>query len=179
MKKNSTTIKEFVNRSIGEWKSIRSTHTLAFEEFENTYSSLSVSYLNLEDKEVNNILNSFNNKYIPSFALRISWKARTEWEPENELNDNQSILIFAPKSNNRGIIMKNKGYAELILSCSEYWIDEVNNLNILSEYNATISEEKIWFLSENVRTRYSVVKNKQHNSVIQTSHATEIKQIST
>ena len=35
MTKNLTIINQFIDKSIGEWKSIRSTHTLAFQEFEN------------------------------------------------------------------------------------------------------------------------------------------------
>ena len=58
-------------------------------------------------------------------------------------------------------------------------MDESKTFNIQSEYNATISKEKIWFLSKNVRSRYSLIKNKTNNGILQTSHATEIRKIIT
>ena len=36
MTKNLITINKFIQKSLGEWKSIRSTHSLAFQEVENS-----------------------------------------------------------------------------------------------------------------------------------------------
>ena len=177
MKKNLITIKEFIDKSIGEWKSIRSTHTLAFQEFENTNSSLIISYQNISSKEVLEIKNKFNSSINISFAIKITWTSFSEWLTENKSQESNTILIFVPKDDFTGILIKEKGYAEQIPSSSQYIIDESNTFNILTEYNSTISEEKIWFLTENVRSRYSVIKNKISKGILQTSHATEIRKI--
>ena len=177
MKKNLITIKEFIHKSIGEWKSIRSTHTLAFQEFENTNSSLIISYQNIESDEVIDIKNRLKCSKDLSFAIKISWKSVSEWTTENKSQESKTILIFVPKDEFKGTLIKDKGYAELIPTTSRYYMDETKTFNIQSEYNSTISEEKIWFLSENVRSRYSVIKNKINNGILQTSHATEIRKI--
>ena len=179
MKKNLITIKEFIDKSIGEWKSIRSTHTLAFQEFENTHSSLIISYQDIESNEILEIKNRFKSSTNISFAIKITWKSISEWATENNSQESKSILIFVPKDEFTGILIKDKGYAEQIPSSSQYIIDASNTFNIVTEYNSTISEEKIWFLSENVRSRYSVIKNKINNGILQTSHATEIRKIIT
>ena len=179
MKKNLITIKEFIHKSIGEWKSIRSTHTLAFQEFENTNSSLIISYQNIESDEVIDIKNRLKCSQDLSFAINISWKSVSEWTTENKSQESKTILIFVPKDEFKGTLIKDKGYAELIPTSSRYYMDETKTFNIQSEYNSTISEEKIWFLSENVRSRYSVIKNKINNGILQTSHATEIRKIIT
>jgi len=179
LKKNLITIKEFIDKSIGEWKSIRSTHTLAFQEFENTNSSLIISYQNIESNEVLDIKNRLKCSQDLSFAIKISWKSVSEWTTENKSQESKTILIFIPRDEFKGTLIKDKGYAELIPSYSRYYIDETKTFNIKSEYNSTISEEKIWFLSENVRSRYSVIKNKVNNGILQTSHATEIRKIIT
>ena len=179
MKKNLITIKEFIHKSIGEWKSIRSTHTLAFQEFENTNSSLIISYQNIESDEVLDIKNRLKCFQDLSFAIKISWKSVSEWTTENKSQESKTILIFVPKDEFKGILIKDKGYAELIPTSSRYYMDETKTFNIQSEYNSTISEEKIWFLSENVRSRYSVIKNKINKGILQTSHATEIRKIIT
>ena len=179
MKKNLITIKEFIHKSIGEWKSIRSTHTLAFQEFENTNSSLIISYQNIESDEVIDIKNRLKCSQDLSFAIKISWKSVSEWTTENKSQESKTILIFVPKDEFKGILIKDKGYAELIPTSSRYYMDETKTFNIQSEYNSTISEEKIWFLTENVRSRYSVIKNKINKGILQTSHATEIRKIIT
>ena len=179
MKKNLITIKEFINKSIGEWKSIRSTHTLAFQEFENTNSSLIISYQNIESEEILEIKKKFTFSKDQSFAIKISWRSISEWTNENQSQASQTILIFVPKDEYTGTLIKDKGYAELIPSSSRYFMEDNKTFNIRSEYNATISEEKIWFLSNNVRSRYSVIKDKINNGILQTSHATEIRKIIT
>ena len=179
MKKNLITIKEFIHKSIGEWKSIRSTHTLAFQEFENTNSSLIISYQNIESDEVLDIKNRLKCSQDLSFAIKISWKSVSEWTTEKKSQESKTILIFVPKDEFKGTLIKDKGYAELIPTSSRYYMDETKTFNIQSEYNSTISEEKIWFLSENVRSRYSVIKNKINKGILQTSHATEIRKIIT
>ncbi len=178
MKKNITT-KEFINNSIGEWKSIRSTHTLAFQEFENTNSNLLISNIDIKSKEISDLTKELRCEHEPSFAIKISWDSTSEWTTDNETKQSQTILIFMPKDNYSGIILKNKGYVELIPTFSKYFLDESNHLIIKSDYNSTISEEKIWFLSKNVRSRYSVIKNKDNHGILQTSHATEIRKIFT
>ena len=179
MKKNLITVKEFINKSIGEWKSIRSSHTLAFQEFENTNSSLLIAYQNIESEEVLEIKNKFKFSQDLSFAIKISWESTSEWITENKSQESHTILIFVPKDEYTGTLIKDKGYTELIPTASSYYMDSNEIFNIHSDYNATISEEKIWFLSKNVRSRYSVIKNKKNKGILQTSHATEIRKIIT
>ena len=132
MKKNLITIKEFIDNSIGEWKSIRSTHTLAFQEFENTNSNLIVSYQNIESKEVLLIRNRFKLTQNISFAIKISWKSSSEWTTENKFQESNTILIFLPKDEFTGALIKGKGYAEQIPSFSRYYMDESKTFNIFS-----------------------------------------------
>ena len=179
MKKNLITIKEFIDKSIGEWKSIRSTHTLAFQEFENTNSTLKITYQDIESEEVLEIKNKLKFSKNISFAIKISWKSISEWSTENKSQESNTILIFIPKDEYTGTLIKDKGYTEQIPSSSVYIMDESNTFNVQTQYNSTISEEKIWFLSENVRSRYSVIKNKINKGILQTSHATEIRKIIT
>ena len=177
MQKNQITIKEFIDKSIGEWKSLRSTHTIAFQEFENTTSNICISYVGLESIEAKSLLKKFSFPVNPKFAIKIVWQASSDWEIEDESNQGETTLIFSQKDLNSGIILRNKGYAEIIHTYSNYFIDPQANLNIITEYNSTISEEKIWFISNNLRVRYSLIKNKEFDSPIQTSHSSEIRKI--
>jgi len=174
--KNSITTKEFINKSIGNWKSIRSTHTLAFNEFENTNSEISIAYLDTTGKQVKDLLGKFKFNGKPEFAVSIEWESKSDWSDETQSKRDKTILVFLPSDEINGILLRSKGYLEPTHSYSEYCIDK-DLLNIKTKYTSNISEEKLWFLSNNVRTRFSVIKNKQNHSIIQTSHTSEIRKL--
>ena len=70
MTKNLTTINQFIDESIGEWKSIRSTHTLAFQEFENSTSKIYIKYIDSKNEKVIEI---FKNYKVDLKGFGISW----------------------------------------------------------------------------------------------------------
>ena len=179
MTKNSITINQFIKKSLGEWKSLRSTHSLAFQEVENSTSKIEINELEINNKNVVELLEKYNFSSKPSvIALTISWQAISDWEMDQKIEADKTILLFLPKDKNKGIVLRNKGYTESQISSSEYFIDENENLNIKTVYSSTISEERICFLSTHIRSRYSVIRNHENNSVIQTSHTSEIRNIS-
>jgi len=176
--KNLTIINQFIDKSIGEWKSIRSTHTLAFQEFENSTSKIYIKYINSKNKKVIEIFKNHKLSFKPDcIAISIEWQAITDWEDENKSEGDETILIFLPKAENSGIVLRNKGYTESFISSSNYFVDEQNNLHIKTFYKSTVSEERITFLSTHIRSRFSTIKNLENNSVIQTSHTSEIRNL--
>ena len=180
MTKNLITINQFIKKSLGEWKSIRSSHTLAFQEVENSTSKILITDIELKNKKVIELLKKFDLSLTSSIIpISVSWEAISDWEEKRKSNEDQTILLFIPRDENSGIILRNKGYIEPIVSSSEYLIDERDNLNLKTIYNSTVSEERICFLSTHVRSRYSVIRNQENNSVIQTSHTSEIRNIAT
>ena len=178
MTKNLTTINQFINESIGEWKSIRSTHTLAFQEFENSTSKIYIQNINSKNKKVIEIFKNYKlSLNIESIAISIKWQAISDWEENDVSEGDETILIFLPKDENSGIVLRNKGYTESFISSSNYFVDEQNNLHIKTTYKSTVSEERISFLSTHIRSRFSTIRNLENNSVIQTSHTSEIRNL--
>ena len=178
MTKNLTTINQFIDNSVGEWKSIRSTHSLAFQEFENSTSKIFIKYINSKNKKVHEIFKKY--KLSPKhdgIAISINWQTISDWEEDNISKEDETIMVFLPKEANSGIVLRNKGYSESVISSSNYSIDEQNNLHINTHYKSTVSEERICFLSAHIRSRFSVLRNKGNNSVIQTSHTSEIRNL--
>ena len=178
MTKNLTTINQFIEKSIGEWKSLRSTHTLAFQEFENSTSKIFIKHINSKNKKVVEIFKQYKlSLKHKGIAISIKWQSISDWEEENISDEDETILIFLPKDENSGIVLRNKGYTESVISSSNYSIDEQNNLHIKTNYKSTVSEERICFLSTHIRSRFSTIRNQENNSVIQTSHTSEIRYI--
>ena len=177
MTKNLTTINQFIDKSIGEWKSIRSTHTLAFQEFENSTSKIYIKHINSKNKKVVEIFKNYKlSLNQESIAISIKWKTISDWDDDIGEGD-ETILIFLPKDETSGIVLRNKGYTESFISSSNYFVDEQNNLHIKTIYKSTISEERISFLSTHIRSRFSTIRNHENKSVIQTSHTSEIRNL--
>ena len=178
MTKNLTTINQFIDESIGEWKSIRSTHTLAFQEFENSTSKIYIKHINPKNKKVIEIFKNHKlSLNLESISISIKWQTISDWEENDMSKGDETIMIFVPKDDNSGIVLRNKGYTESFISSSNYFVDEQNNLNIKTIYNSTVSEERISFLSTHIRSRFSTIRNLENNSVIQTSHTSEIRNL--
>ena len=178
MTKNLTTINQFIDKSIGEWKSIRSSHTLAFQEFENSTSKINIKKINHKNKKIIEILKNHELSLdLPSISISIKWQAISDWEDDDISEEDETILIFLPKDENSGIVLRNKGYTESFITSSNYFVDEQNNLHIKTFYKSTVSEERISFLSTHVRSRFSTIRNLENNSVIQSSHTSEIRNL--
>ena len=178
MTKNLTIINQFIDKSIGEWKSIRSTHTLAFQEFENSTSKIYIKHINKKNKKVVEIFKNYKfSLNLESIAISINWQAISDWDNNDIREGDETILIFLPKDENSGIVLRNKGYTESFISSSNYFVDEQNNLHIKTIYKSKVSEERISFLSTHVRSRFSTIRNLENNSVIQTSHTSEIRNL--
>ena len=178
MTKNLIIINQFIDKSIGEWKSIRSTHTLAFQEFENSTSRIFIKHINSKNKKVVEIFKNYKlTLNLENIAISIKWQAISDWEENNMSKRDENILICLPKDDNSGIVLRNKGYTESFISSSNYFVDETNNLHIKTVYNSTVSEERISFLSTHIRSRFSTIRNLENNSVIQTSHTSEIRNL--
>ncbi len=178
MTKNLTTINQFIDKSIGEWKSIRSTHTLAFQEFENSTSKIYIKYISTKNKKVVEIFKNYKlSLNLEGTAVSIKWQAISDWDDDVMSEGDETIMIFLPKDENSGIVLRNKGYTESVISSSNYFIDEQNNLYIKTIYKSTVSEERISFLSTHIRSRFSTIRNQENKSVIQTSHTSEIRNL--
>ena len=178
MTKNITKINQFIDKSIGEWKSIRSSHTLTFQEFENSTSKIYIKHINKKNKKVVEIFKNYKfSLNLESIAISINWQAFSDWEEDNMSAGDETIMIFLPKDENSGIVLRNKGYTESFISSSNYFFDEQNNLHIKTIYKSKVSEERISFLSTHIRSRFSTIRNLENNSVIQTSHTSEIRNL--
>ena len=176
MTKNLTRINQFIDKSIGEWKSIRSTHTLAFQEFENSTSKIYIKNIHSKNKKVIEIFKNYKlSLNLESISISIKWQAISDWDDVSERDE--TILIFLPKDENSGIVLRNKGYTESFISSSNYFVDEQNNLHIKTFYKSKVSEERISFLSTHIRSRFSTIRNQETKSVIQTSHTSEIRNL--
>ena len=173
-------IEKFIQKSIGEWTSMRSGHSLAFKQFENIVSKIKIERLDEKDSEVKSLLKyhlSPSKEEIYPFS--IEWATESNWinNDQSETSLGSSILIAIPSSGIKGSLIRSIGYSEAIECVSSYQFLSDNTFTLKSTYEQTIAEERIWFLSNNLRCRSSIIKSKSSSAILQTSHASEIRKI--
>ncbi len=171
-------IEEFFLKSVGEWKSMRSSHSLAFQEFEEIRSIIKILPMRNNDSKVIKLIkdHSLNTNEVKT-AFLMSWKAKSEWYDENEKENSsgESILIPLEVSETEGKIIRSVGYTEAVQLISTYKLLNDGTLIIYSKYNEINTEERVWFLSNNLRSRSSVTRATKSLAILHTSYASEIR----
>ena len=157
---------------------MRSVHSLAFQEFEEIRSKIRITTAKLNDNRVDKLIkdNSLTSKEIKK-AFLITWESKSEWidVSQKENSHGESIMIPLEISKTEGKIIRSMGYTKAIQIISPYKILNDGTLIIYSNYDNLSTEERIWFLSDNLRSRSSVTRGINSLAILQTSYASEIR----
>ena len=110
----------------------------------------------------------------------MEWEAESDWEPDDPtaVSSGQCILIPYQIDPSHGQIIRSVGYAEAEQAITDYSFSSDGTLVLRTVYGQSIAEERIWFASDNVRCRSSVLKTSEGSGILQTSFASEVRKIS-
>ncbi len=173
-------ISQFVELSLGRWRSQRSAHHLAFRHFEEVTSIIDILPLSPRDEDVISLCkaNEIDPPLIQS-PFRMSWEGESDWD-EQETLQGTTILVPVPDETNpaSGRLLRDRGYAETIPSVGRYDITPDGTFILTTEYERAAAEEKIWFVSPNVRLRVSLIKTSDGKGVVTASFSSEIRSLS-
>ena len=174
-------IEQFVAQSEGNWRSMRSGHSLAFQQFEDVLSEISIQSIKQDHPDVQDVINSSSisspAKIISPFKME--WNAESDWEPDDpsEVARGSCIIVPVEKDERSGSLIRSKGYAESEFVESQYNFLDDGTFVLTTPYEQSIAEERIWFVSDNVRCRSSILKTSQGSGILQASFASEVRKI--
>jgi phycoerythrin-associated linker protein len=175
-------IEQFVAQSEGTWRSMRSGHSLAFQQFEEVLSEVQISRIDASDKDIKDLIqsSSLSEESKVSAPFRMSWAAESDWEPDdpNEVSAGSCLIVPIPSHDSKGILLRSVGYAEKAPAESTYNFLNDGTFLLTTQYEQSIAEERIWFVSEHVRCRSSVLRTSAGSGVLQTSFASEVRRLS-
>ena len=174
------TIEQFFINSVGEWNSMRSGHSLAFQEFEEIRSKIKITPARTNDNRLTKLVkDNLITSNAANKAFLISWEPKNEWGEENQKENysGESIIVPIEISKTEGKIIRSVGYTEAVKVESLYKILDDGTLIIYSNYSHICTEERIWFVSNNLRSRSSVTRAIDSLAILQTSYASEIRSI--
>tara|TARA_B100000902_G_scaffold384075_1_gene423764 strand:+ start:106 stop:645 length:540 start_codon:yes stop_codon:yes gene_type:complete len=175
-------IEQFVAQSEGTWRSMRSGHSLAFQQFEDVLSEVQIAPLEASDINVETLLKSSSLNDANSSVqapFRMTWSAESDWEPDDPsaVSSGTCVIVPVPINAERGHLLRSVGYAESAPAESEYCFLDDGTFILTTQYEQSLAEERIWFVSEHVRCRSSVLRTSAGSGVLQTSFASEVRRL--
>lgn len=149
-------IVEFFELSAGKWASMRTSHHFAMKQQEGGRTTLEIELLDLGDPQVVQLCEQ--HQVDPAKALRA---ARSTWDGTMEFDKvkkpGESVLVaIASDDPKQGQLLKASANETPLVG--RYQITEDNQVKLIVESGAMYSEERVWFESENVRLRHSMLK---------------------
>jgi len=171
-------IREFVERSIGCWRSQRSAHHLAFSHFEAIQSVIDIISLTPDDPGVLELCQTYSvNPQSIICPFRMTWEGQSDWD-ESEVLKGNCILVPVPDAEHpqKGKLLRDQGYAETMAAAGRYTLTEDGTFVLITEYDRAAAEERIWFVNPNVRCRVSLIKTSAGTGVVTASFSSEIRQ---
>jgi len=171
---------QFVLRSLGRWRSMRSGHSLAFQQFEDVRSAVQIESLDCDHPDVVALLADHGCAVSAARSpFRMEWHAESDWEPDDpsEVSAGSCILVPVPDGDQSGRLLRSVGYAEAEQAVGNYRFLDDATFVLNTQYGQSMAEERIWFVSEHVRCRSSVLRTSAGSGVLQTSFASEVRRI--
>ena len=137
-------IDEFVERSLGKWRSQRSAHHLAFHHFEEVTSQIEILPLDSQDERVIELCKV--NQVDPHLATSpfyMSWLGQSDWD-EDEVLSGSTVLVPIPDLENptKGVLLREQGYAETVPAIGQYQLIEDGSFVLNTLYERAAAEEK-------------------------------------
>lgn len=152
---------EFFQQSAGQWRSQRTTHHLAFRRAEVGSSEIYVEALERDHPKVIAICEM--HQVDPSQVIGgafVSWDGSMAWDKEDENHQGTTVFALIPDKEDprRGMLLRERGYAEIVPVAGHYHMDEENGLVLITEYETMSTIERFWFINADLRLRTSTVQ---------------------
>ncbi|MBF2019250.1 MAG: phycobiliprotein lyase [Hydrococcus sp. C42_A2020_068] len=152
---------EFFQRSAGKWRSQRTTHHLPFRRAETGDSNIYVEALAADHPKIVEICEM--HEVDPSLAVGgafVSWDGSMAWDKADENHRGTTVFALIPNADNsrQGMLLRERGYAEIVPIAGRYYMDDENGLVLITEYETMSTIERFWFVSPDMRLRTSTVQ---------------------
>ncbi|HAC65930.1 MAG TPA: phycobiliprotein lyase [Cyanothece sp. UBA12306] len=152
---------QFFQKSSGKWKSQRTTHHLAFRRAEVGNSEIFVQALEAENPKITEICQI--HEVDPSLAIGgafVSWDGSMAWDKDDENHQGNTVFALIPDADapSQGLLLRERGYAEIVPIAGRYYLDHEDALVLITEYETMSTIERFWFVTPDLRLRTSTVK---------------------
>jgi CpeS-like protein len=164
-------VKEFFELSAGKWFSQKTSHHLTLKQSEHGKSDLVIDILAIDDPQIVQLCNqaSINPNSIAASA-KYTWKGTMQWDAQSQSTANQqgvAIAILVPDvpASNVGKLFRFVDGATTAPITARYTLGDDDALTLVTEDEDRRAEERVWFESNNVRLRTTIVTQASGDSL--------------
>ncbi|MFM7086045.1 MAG: phycobiliprotein lyase [Cyanobium sp.] len=152
---------QFFRLSCGRWRSQRSSHHLLHRRAEAGGSWIEVVELEASDPRLIAIAALHNQD--PGRLVggcRVRWSGSMAWDKAGEAHEGESVFGLIPEDERgrRGLLLRDRGYAETAPVAGHFAMDERDGLILTTAYETMQSLERFSFAGPDVRLRTSTVQ---------------------
>jgi hypothetical protein len=163
-------IREFFELSTGKWFSLKTSHHLEIKQSEQGKSELEIDILPSDSPQVSQICQQAG--IDPSAiwgGVRYRWDGTLVWDTHPQTAPNRrgeriAILVPDAPAAKVGKLLQSDSKGEAA-QVGRYTMGTDNALTLITERGDTRSEERMWYESDNVRLRTTIVTQANGNSL--------------
>jgi phycoerythrin-associated linker protein len=169
------TVEDFYSNSIGSWRSLRSSHNIAFAQLEEVNSEIDITNVDQDDAELIQICKTYNvDPKTACSCIRMSWEGTSDWDDEAPPMKGSTVLVVVKDSENKGRLLRSVGYTEEIPAVGDWEMQPDGTFVLHTLYDRAAAEERIWFGTPDLRMRCSIIKTQGGKGVLTASLSTEV-----
>jgi hypothetical protein len=158
-------IREFFELSAGKWFSQKTSQHLTLKQSEQGKSDLVIAILPQDNPQVIQLCKQAGiDPTLIWGGIHYTWKGTISWDtqaqnPANQQGETIAICIPDPSAANTGKLANTNG------NLARYTMGDDDALTLVTEGDNLRSEERIWFESNNVRLRTTIVTQSNGDSL--------------
>lgn len=167
-------INTFLDKTSGDWFSQRTIYNLSQDEVDNSKANLTINLLSETDAQVTKLSANHNlNLDLSLGAIASNWDNSPDWGKAKQMGNSLMLIFRDDHDNNTGKIVRVLNNNQIVTG--KYVLAEDESLTIIIEENKQYIEERIWFGSDNLKFRNTIVK--EESKLIQTCFYSEIRRL--
>ncbi len=164
-------VREFFELSAGKWFSQKTSHHLTLKQSESGKSDLVIEILPNDNPQVIQLCQQAGiESSLIWGGAKYTWKGIINWDNQPKNTPNQqgetiAISIPDPWVANTGKLFHTSGGGIRSPQVAQYRMGDDHALTLVTETEHTAAEERVWFESNNVRLRTTIVTQSSGNSL--------------
>ncbi|NCJ07316.1 phycobiliprotein lyase [Synechococcales cyanobacterium C] len=148
-------IQDFLQQSVGKWFHHRTSLELMPQASEVAKANLWIDLLPMNDPSIVAICTQANLDPVGAVgALKISWDGRLERQDNSHVG--ATHLLFVAKGEDQGYFLQTQMGQDTLLHQGHYYWGSDESLTLTLEHQGGMTEERLWYASENLRLRTSL-----------------------
>ncbi len=156
-------IREFFELSAGKWFSQKTSQHLTLKQSEHGKSDLVIEILPTDNPQVTNLCQQASIEPSSIWGgVKYTWKGTVAWDaqtqnPANQQGESIAIAIPDAPEARTGKLVHASSTNDKSPQVARYTMGDDNALTLITKHEHTCSEERVWFESDNVRVRTTII----------------------